>query len=80
MAAALIASANSTCTAWLAPLSRCNTLLGLGFGPTLVALATDHVFRDPLAVGLAMAVTILPAGILAAIFFARSGRLVEKVT
>lgn len=58
----------------------CNTLLGLGFGPTLVALATDHVFRDPLAVGLAMAVTILPAAILAGLFFVRSGRVVEQVT
>ena len=53
----------------------CNTLLGLGFGPTLVALTTDHVFRDPLAVGLAMTVTILPAGVLAALSFARSGRV-----
>jgi hypothetical protein len=50
----------------------CNTLLGLGLGPTMVALTTERVFMDPVAVGLAMTVTILPAALLAAIFFFRS--------
>jgi MFS family permease len=50
----------------------CNTLLGLGLGPTVVALTTDHVYRNPVAVGLAMATAIVPAGVLAALLFARS--------
>jgi len=56
----------------------CNTLLGLGFGPTLVALATERVYHDPVAVGLAMTTTILPAAILGAIMFARSSRVLGR--
>jgi MFS family permease len=56
----------------------CNTLLGLGLGPTLVALATEQVYRDPVAVGAAMTVTIVPAGVLAALAFGRSGRVVAR--
>ncbi len=58
----------------------CNTLLGLGFGPTLVALTTERVYHDPVAVGLAMATTIVPAGVLGAIMFARSSRVLGRVS
>jgi MFS family permease len=43
----------------------CNTLLGLGVGPTLVALATERVFGDPAAVGYAITLVVAPAGVLA---------------
>jgi hypothetical protein len=43
----------------------CNTILGLGLGPTLVAVATEYVFKDRNAVGLAMALVTLPSTILA---------------
>lgn len=48
----------------------CNTLLGLGAGPTLVALVTDHVYGDPNAVGLAIATVVAPAGVIAAMLYA----------
>lgn len=50
----------------------CNTLLGLGFGPTLVALATEHVYGRPTAVGYAMATVVVPAAAIATILFARA--------
>ena len=34
----------------------CLNLLGIGFGPTLVALITDYGFKDPNAIGQAMAI------------------------
>ena len=40
------------------------TLLGLGLGPTLVALLTDYVFADATAVGHSLAVVTLIAGLL----------------
>ncbi len=36
------------------------TLVGLGLGPTVIALATQHVYRDPGAVGLAMVTVAVP--------------------
>ena len=47
----------------------CNTIVGLGLGPTLVALATDHVFGAPSAVGLAITTVIAPAIFLTCFFF-----------
>jgi MFS family permease len=47
----------------------CNTLLGLGVGPTLVAVITEQVYRDPVAVGAAITTTALPAGLFAATLF-----------
>jgi MFS family permease len=47
----------------------CNTLLGLGVGPTLVALATEQVYGDPMAVGHAMTLVVLPAGVVACLLF-----------
>jgi MFS family permease len=42
-------------------LSLGNMLLGLGCGPTLVALATDHLYHSPSAVGLSIVTVIAPA-------------------
>lgn len=42
------------------------SLIGLGAGPTAVALLTDYVFADDLAVGRSLAVVIALAGTLAA--------------
>ena len=53
----------------MALVAFCNTLLGLGFGPTLVALATDLLYRDPSSVGLSLTTTVVPAGFLASLFF-----------
>jgi MFS family permease len=50
-------------------LTFCNTLLGLGCGPTLVALTTDHLYGAPSAVGLAISTVVAPAGAIAAMAF-----------
>ena len=42
-------------------LSLGNMLLGLGCGPTLVALATDHLYHSPSAVGFSIVTVIAPA-------------------
>jgi MFS family permease len=42
-------------------LSLGNMLLGLGCGPTLVALATDHLYHSPAAVGFSIVTVIAPA-------------------
>lgn len=42
------------------------TLLGLGVGPTIVALLTDRVFADDLAIDLSLSVTMSVSAILAA--------------
>jgi MFS family permease len=34
-----------------------NNVVGLALGPTIVALFTDHLFKDPLAVGKSLALT-----------------------
>ena len=48
------------------------TAFGLGLGPTLVAVTTDHVFADPTAVGLSISVTGIPLLALAALAMWRS--------
>ena len=55
-------------------LTFCNTLLGLGCGPTFVALATDHVYGVPTAVGFAISTVVVPAGVIAMAAFAMSRR------
>jgi len=45
--------------------SLCNMLLGLALGTTLTALLTDHVFRDPRAVGASMSAVVLPTALAA---------------
>jgi MFS family permease len=47
----------------IALLTFCNTLLGLGCGPTLVALTTDHVYRLATAVDRSISTVAVPAGI-----------------
>jgi len=47
----------------------CNTLLGYGCGPTLVAVVTEHVFGAPAAVGYATSAVVAPAAAIAAISF-----------
>ncbi len=47
----------------------CNTLLGLGLGPTIVASVTEFGFKRPDAVGVAIAIVVVPASILSLILF-----------
>lgn len=59
----------------------CNTLLGLGFGPTAVASVTEFGFGRPEAVGYAIAIVVAPAAIasLGLFFIARKTlRLQER--
>lgn len=44
-----------------------NTMLGLGLGPTLVAVSTESLFGDPQAVGFAMAGVAIPCAAAAVI-------------
>jgi MFS family permease len=44
-------------------------LLGLGLGPTIVAMTTDYVFHDPKAVGSAVALVGTVCGLVAALLF-----------
>lgn len=47
-----------------------NIIVGLGLGPTLVALVTDKVFHDSQAVGYAMSCIIAPSVLMAILLFA----------
>jgi MFS family permease len=47
-------------------------LIGLGLGPTAVALCTDQVFQDKQAVGLSMLVVSVPALLLAMLLLSLS--------
>jgi MFS family permease len=47
----------------------CNTLLGYGCGPTLVAVVTERAFQAPEAVGYAISVVVAPAAAIAAMLF-----------
>ncbi|MEW6401086.1 MAG: MFS transporter [Chloroflexota bacterium] len=47
----------------------CNTLLGLGLGPTIVASVTEFGFQRPDAVGLAITIVVVPAAILSLCLF-----------
>ena len=60
----------------MALVAFCNTLLGLGFGPTLVALVTEHVLGDPVAVGYAITSVVLPASFIAVTLFTFAARAV----
>ena len=52
-----------------------NMLFGLGCGPTLVALATDHLYRDPAALDWSIATVTAPAFALIAILLVISLRV-----
>lgn len=56
------------------------TLLGLGFGVTLIAATTDHVFQRDSAIGLSLATVLIPAAILSYLAMARAARILEKTT
>lgn len=56
----------------MALVAFCNTLLGLGFGPTLVAMVTDQVFGIPVAVAFAISIVVVPASVVALVLFARA--------
>jgi len=60
----------------MALLTFCTTLLGLGLGPTFVALITEQVYRNDASVGFAITATALPSGGLAGMFFLYSSRTV----
>ena len=50
----------------MAVLALVSSLFGATFGPTLVALATQHIFVDPAKVGYSIAVVLAPAMLIAA--------------
>jgi MFS family permease len=52
----------------------CNTLLGLGVGPTVVASVTEFGFGRPDAVGLAIALVVAPAALCSLSLFLVSRR------
>jgi len=52
-----------------ATIAFCNTIVGLGLGPTLVALATDHVYGDPSRVGMALSTVAAPAIVACCLLF-----------
>lgn len=57
----------------------CNTLLGLGCGPTLVATVTEFGIGRPEAVGLAIAIVVAPAAIMSlALFFVAKKNLSRR--
>lgn len=47
----------------------CNILLGLGLGPTLVAVVSDQIFADPVLIGYAISSVVLPVGTIAAVLY-----------
>ncbi len=46
-----------------------NTIIGLGLGPTLVAIATDHLYGAPSSVGIALSTVAAPAILFACVFY-----------
>lgn len=55
----------------------CNTLLGLGLGPTAVALVTERGFGRPDAVGMSIAAVVVPAAILSIVFMIVARRMLR---
>ncbi|HTV95882.1 MAG TPA: MFS transporter [Steroidobacteraceae bacterium] len=51
-----------------------NTLVGLGGGPTLIAAATDHIYRSPAAVNRAISLVGVVAGVCACALFVTARR------
>jgi len=56
-----------------------NMMFGLGGGTTLTAWINDHVFRDPLAIGMSMTLVALPACLLAMVLFWHGWRVTRHV-
>lgn len=63
-----------------ATIAFCNTLIGLGLGPTLVALATDRLYRAPGAVGLSLSTVVAPAIALCFLCFLVAARAMRRVS
>lgn len=56
-----------------ATIAFCNTIVGLGLGPTLVALTSDHLYGSPASLGTALTTVVAPAvGLCFILFFAAS--------
>lgn len=51
-----------------------NTIVGLGLGPTLVALATERIYGDPRALHVAITTAVLPATIIACLLLVNARR------
>jgi MFS family permease len=54
-------------------------LIGLGFGPSLIAAVTDWIFADPAAIGFAIACVCTPAASIGAALFAKSRKATRAV-
>jgi hypothetical protein len=61
-----------------ATIAFCNTLLGLGLGPTLVALATDRLYGTPGSVGLSLTTVVAPAIGLCCLSFFLAARVLRQ--
>ena len=55
------------------------SVAGLGFAPTIVALLTDHVFKDPMRVGDSLAATCIAASLASAFFLWRALRSYRRL-
>lgn len=58
----------------------CNTLLGLGCGPTIVALVTEYGYGSPAAVGRSIATVVAPAAALSVVLFLVARRAANPPT
>jgi len=61
-----------------ATIAFCNTIVGLGLGPTLVALTTDYVYGDSASVGLALTTVVTPSVALCCMLFYAATRAVRR--
>ena len=61
-------------------LTFCNTLIGLGCGPTVIALTTQYAFSSPRSVGFAISMVVVPAAIIAAAAFSLTRRKMRERT
>lgn len=61
-----------------ATIAFCNTIVGLGLGPTLVALTTDRVYGTPSSVGLALSTVVAPAIAICCLLFYIATRAVRR--
>jgi MFS family permease len=59
-----------------ATIAFCNTIVGLGLGPTLVALVTDRVYGNPTDVGMALSTVAAPAIVACCLLFFVAARAV----
>jgi MFS family permease len=55
-----------------------NTLIGLGCGPPLIALTTEHLYHAPTAVGFAISTVVTPAALLASMSLGRTRRALAQ--